>query len=323
VPYPVFSTYGVIYPSVGFPSMGYAGYPGGVSTGDPFGGYLSGAARVIDAQGQYQVNTQQAFQIQEQTRKLQLDNRRRAFDEWLYERAQTPTLNDERERQHLAEVRRDLDDPPRTEIVSGKVLNTILSDLQELEARDLRVPNIPLNEELLGQVNVHPAQGTGNVGLLKEKELSWPVGLRILAPALQSGPLRHSIGKLLSEAKEQAGKGRVRADVLRQLSRDVGDLRRLLRQRVDDLLANQYLEAKRFLADLDGAIQALGQPDAKDYIDGKYAAKGRTVQELVHYLTDNGLRFGPASQGQEAAYLSLYQALATYGRRVRAQLNDK
>jgi hypothetical protein len=43
-----------------------------------------------------------------------------------------------------------------------------------------------------------------------------------------------------------------------------------------------------------------------------YVAKGKTVRELVRHLTTHGLRFAPATEGREAAYLAVHRALAAY-----------
>src|SRR5262249_53309293 len=75
------------------PTPLYPYYPGYYY--DPYAGYLSGAADVINAQGQFMVSTQQAYLQREQVRQARLDNRRRAFDEYLYERERRPTQEDE------------------------------------------------------------------------------------------------------------------------------------------------------------------------------------------------------------------------------------
>ena len=59
-------------------------------------------------------------------------------------------------------------------------------------------------------------------------------------------------------------------------------------------------------------MNALGQPDAKDLLSGKYDLKVKTVPELVKFMTANGLRFARALPGDEAAYQSLYQAMEEY-----------
>src|SRR5262249_35157400 len=58
------------------------------------GGYLHGAAAVIDAQGRFLQSTQEAYLLREQVRVAQLDNRRRVFEQTQYERANTPTLEE-------------------------------------------------------------------------------------------------------------------------------------------------------------------------------------------------------------------------------------
>jgi hypothetical protein len=305
--------YGMYPPVYGQPYYG----------GDPYAGYLQGAASVIDEQGKYLVNTQQAYLIKEQVRQAQTANRRRAFDEWLYERANTPTLNEQRERERKQEVRRDLNDPPATEVWTGRVLNIILTDLQDLEGRGVQGSAIPLEADLLTKINVYPAKGPSNIGLLKDKSLAWPVGLRILPPALETKPLRDRIDKLLAEAKEQSVKGRVKADLVADLRDNLAKLRKFFSKRIDDMTFTQYAESKRFLSDLDAALQVLEQTDAADYLNGKYVAKGRTVRELVQYMKDSGLRFGAASSGDEAAYNALYQAMATYGREVIGKVAEK
>src|SRR5262249_42572344 len=100
-------------------------------------------------------------------------------------------------------------------------------------------------------------------------------------------------------------------------------LRKYFAKRAEEMPFAQYVESKRFLADLDTAVQVLEQPGAADFINGKYAARGRTVRELVQHMTENGLRVGPASSGDEAAYNALYQAMAAYGREVIAKVAEK
>src|SRR5437868_6486858 len=67
----------------------------------PYGGYLSGAADVINSQGQFMTSQQQAYLTREQVKQASTESRRKAFDENLYERAKRPTLEDERERARI------------------------------------------------------------------------------------------------------------------------------------------------------------------------------------------------------------------------------
>ena len=61
---------------------------------------------------------------------------------------------------------------------------------------------------------------------------------------------------------------------------------------------------------LDNAIKALQAPDVGNYINGKYAARGKTVGELVKNM--GGLKFAQATPGDEQAYKALQEKLASY-----------
>jgi hypothetical protein len=316
------------YPAYGYPGYGIGGYSYGYSSSygspygyqNPYGGYMSGEADVIRGWGNYLVNQQNAALLRDKVREAKLDTRRRAFDEYLYERANAPTYEDNRIVLQHEELRRSLDEPPVTEVWSGKSLNTLLADVQRLQGgnRDAG-PAIALDEDLLKQINVTAAPGRGNLGLLKDRgRLDWPIGLRILPPADESRDLRTQVDSLIQEALVQAANGTVDAGVLQELDRDVNSLQRMLVSRVEVMPMGTYITAKRFLSDLEDAVKLLRQPDAGQYVNGKYAAKGANVQALVKYLTDHGLQFAPGVPGSEAAYLALQRAFVRYDNALRS-----
>jgi hypothetical protein len=309
--------YGRVY------STGY-GIPGGyynpygygnnyVIGGDPYGGYLSGAANVINAQGQYLMSTQQAYLTKEAVRSAQIDNRRKAFDEWMYEKANTPTLNETRMKEQRDELQRALTQPPETEIWSGYSLNNLLANAQQMQARGLQGPDVPLNSQMLKNINVSVKQ-QGNAGLLKQPEkLKWPLALQTLPPKSSTKELRDQIDTLMVTGKSQTmTSGQADADVLEQLDRSISKLRGMLRDQVSNISFGDYTAARRYLSDLDQAVTVLKQADAGKYVSGAYAARGRTVNELVDYMSQNGLKFAPAVAGGEGAYSGLYQAFLRY-----------
>src|SRR5262249_41598278 len=147
---------------------GYGYWPGYYANyGDPYGGYLNGAANVITAQGGFLNQTQEAYLKKEQVRAAQLDNRRKAFDEWRYEKSLTPTLEEKPEEERIQKVRRSRTNPPLTEIWSGKALNDLLTSLQLLEAAGIPGPTVYLNQELLPHINVTTGTTTAGLGVLK------------------------------------------------------------------------------------------------------------------------------------------------------------
>jgi len=60
------------------------------------------------------------------------------------------------------------------------------------------------------------------------------------------------------------------------------------------------------------ALLALQDPNVAHFFDRKYEARGKTVGDLVDYMSKNGLRFAPAVPGDEAAYRALQTFLAAY-----------
>ncbi len=173
-------------PSSGFggiPQPGYIPpynpyYPGQF---DPFsGGALTGAANLVGAQGQLMVSQQQAYLQREQVRAAKTDNRRRTFDEYLYEKEHTPSAEKERQRAQQEYLDRARNNPPSVEIWSGTALNAILQDLRKNVGVNNASNNfqMPLDEGTLKNINVASGRGNGNAGLLKDGgKLSWPDAL--------------------------------------------------------------------------------------------------------------------------------------------------
>ena len=124
-------------PAAGFggaPAGGYIPpynpyYPGQY---DPWsGGALTGAANLVGAQGQLMESQQKAFLGREAVRSAKTDNRRKTFDEYMYEKENTPTAEQERQKAMKEYLSRARNNPPNTEIWSGTALNTILQELRK------------------------------------------------------------------------------------------------------------------------------------------------------------------------------------------------
>ncbi|HEX4591762.1 MAG TPA: hypothetical protein VH120_17630 [Gemmataceae bacterium] len=236
-----------------------------------------------------------------------LDNRRKAFDELRYERDKTPT----REEELLGRSRAT---PPSAEVLSGQALNALLDDLRTTgagaELADRPNPRLPLDEQDLKHINV--TRGAGGPALLKDGgRLTWPTALT--GTAFQ-GPRERLSAQAVEVVRQAGNSGRVDPGALRQMADDVDQLRLLLRQHAKELSFQPYNEARDYLQRFDDALAALGRPDAADYFNGKYELKAQTVLGLVKQMTDLGLRFAPATPGDEAAYAALRDALAAYDR---------
>jgi hypothetical protein len=279
---------------------------------------MRGTADIVTAQGKWMQSLQQASLTKEQVRQSRIDTQRKSFDEYYYERKNTPTFEQDRASYQDQQLQRSLNNPPESEIVSGQALNDVLDDLVKLtKDRSLHAPAAGLDEDILRKINLTAGSGNGNAGLLKnDARLTWPLAFRDEAYKTD----RELVSGLAPEAVHQAINGRVDAGTLRELTAAAQRLRQNLVANIRDMTAGQYTDASRFLGYLDDAIRALSRPDAGDFFTRKYAAEGKDAAELVRNLAAKGLRFAPATPGDEAAYQSVYRSLAAYDRALKTQV---
>jgi hypothetical protein len=322
-PYATASLYGNPYGA----SLATGGYGADSSLySNPYYGYgdtygLYGAASVINSTGHFLVSQQDAYLKKEQVIAERVANRRRIFDENLYEREKAPTPEEERQRLLRMQLERSRNNPPVTEIWSGKALNDILADLRKLpskpETATLRTFPMTLDEDTLKRVNVTSTRGGGNLGLLKnEGQLAWP--LPLLSADFKEE--REHISVMAKKAYQQADvTGQVDVGIIQQLMADVEKMNKQLRKTGADLTPAQYIEAKTFLNNLDAAITGLQNRDVQNHLKGLTAFKGKSIAELVKFMADQGLQFAPAVPGDEAAYLALHNVLANYDLVAQAQ----
>jgi hypothetical protein len=310
-------------------SAGYGGNSASASSQNPYGGsgygssyyestlggYLRGTADIVASQGKWLVSVQQASLLREQNQQATIETRRKSFDETRYERANTPTFEQERDRVARDDLRRSQNDPPASEIWSGQALNTLLADLAKRPPDEASAQAAPLDEDMLRHINLTP--GKGSVGLIRnEGRLPWPLALRSDSHQRE----RELLNSLMPVAIHQAVNGRVDPGTLKEIAASVRRLQEGLTADIRELSTAQYIEARRFLSDLEEAQKALARPDAGDYFTRKYAAQGRTIAELVKYMTSQGLTFAPAVPGDSPAYLALHHAMADYHVATKARL---
>jgi hypothetical protein len=295
-PYPVMP-YGMIPPWFGGMSdmgLGYA---------------LFGNAEQWRAQGQYWRDIQQARITREQSRQMELDTARRRieFEAW-YEtiRPTTPRIRD---REIAIELDRARKDATSTDITSGKALNTLLASVQKM-GNLTRGASIPLDEEVLKNINLSGGTSAGNIALLKDGgKLSWP---ETLLEAVFDEPRKRLSDNLRLAVAAVKDREPIDNARMRDIRGDFKTLNDKLSELANELAPSQYVEARRFLNQLNAAIKALSDPKVGNYFNNTWNAKGRTVAELVNHMTREGLTFAPAAPGDEAAYRAVYQALRAF-----------
>jgi hypothetical protein len=194
---------------------------------------------------------------------------------------------------------------PLASIVLGVSLNDLLKDAQKAASAPGRSPDFPFDEVVLRRINLSH-QG-GSVRLLRAADaLKWPA-------ALQGDDYRQdrlALERLFREARRARGK--VGPAVLRDGRAAYQRMDKRLRANVGELGPAQYIEARRFLNQINEALTALGRADVGKFFNGDYDAKGQTLGELVRHMTRNELLFAPALPGDEVAYLALHHAFVLY-----------
>jgi hypothetical protein len=266
-------------------------------------------AEQLDAWSRYCQMKQTVNLMYEQVKRERLKTRELVDD---YERqVRENTLSPEAERRlaNIAALHRSLD-PPVYEIYSGHALNVLLEDLKPFQVSTGRRSPVPLAEEMLGHINVISIQDrSGNMGVLKNRgRLSWPLVLR----AAEYQEPREALTALVPLAIEQALHGGVQPETLRDMEGALGKLNGLLADNIKKLPPPRYIQSKRYLGELEEALKLLVKPDAGNYFTGKFSARGKTLGELIQYMSNQGLRFAPALAGDEAAYENLHHYLAVY-----------
>jgi hypothetical protein len=277
---------------------------------NPYQGYLQGAADITNANAKYQLTISQAKIVRQQAIQESIRTRRAMIEEAEYERAHMPAPEKIRQRALERELDRARLSPPLIEIWSGRSLNALLGHLIAQSEREARVLNAPLDEDTLKSINLSAEDARGNIGLLKNNgDLQWPKSLQ--GEAFKTA--REDLSRRLKQAVDAVRNQRKPDDsLLRAMQADLKKLRETLDDRISEMPPDEYVEARRYLKLLGNTVEALKDPKVVNYFNGSWAPRGKSVADLVRFMRENKLWFAPAAPGDEAAYVTLYQALAKF-----------
>ncbi len=271
------------------------------------GGFMYGTASVINATGNLWVNEQQARVVQQQAEQARLDTKKKAFDETMYERANTPTYTEDATYKKNLLLNRILNTPTPAEIARGDTLNMMLPVIKDLSAKGATGPPIQLDPDLLRQINVSSGVLSSNFGILKDGgKVDWPLPVR--------GPKQEKLAALLPEVVAKTASGNLDLALYQEAVKETTGLQDDLRKRFykEEIDGGTYLIGKRFLDSLAQSVKGLQEPGAQRALNGSYAARGNNVPELVNNMISKGLKFAPAIPGDEPAYNALNDAFTTY-----------
>jgi hypothetical protein len=224
----------------GYGYGGGYGYTGSYCT-DPFNGFLTGAASVITAQGQFLINKRQSQVIEQQAKQSAVDTQRKIYEEWKYERNDQPTLEQIRRDNWEQAYKHAIFHPPANDIWSADALNRIFDHASRIQGRGIAGSTIPLDEETVKKINFSTGVA-GNIGALKNKgKLEWPA----IFGRKDFDAERNRFNQLAADAVRQGSENnKVDSGVLEDMERSLNLLDDKLTARIRDLSPDDYIEAK-------------------------------------------------------------------------------
>lgn len=275
----------------------------------PYEGYMNGAANITTANAEYQKTIQEAKLLKQKAARSSLKTRRATLEERKYELDQMPDPEEQRQKEMQRSLQRARNNPPQTEIWSGVALNALLGAIKDGQSHGLTGPEVPLSYEVLRHINLTTGTTYGGVGLLREGgKLTWPAALR--QPAFDVE--RKKIDEQMQKAVPQAYGGQVDVSLLDGIGQSIKDLQKAIDSRADVLSPDQFIQASRYTRELKSSYQVLQQSDVSKYFKPSWTPQGSTVADLVKQMTQQGLRFAPATSGDESYYTTLHRALVDY-----------
>jgi len=289
------------------PPPAYPGYPYQVMT--PAGSYLTGASNVINSQGQFLISKQQAAVTQQEAEQAKLDTRRKTVEQWQYEQALQPTLAEVQAKAVQEGYEQMRGNPPSARIWSGEALNTLLRHIQQTQSYLSGMPSIPLDPRQVRKIRFTDGTNRGDVTLFAQgPKIDWPFPLR--DPAFKQN--REKIESLSADVVRQAGGGDVDYGTIKAIQGTAVVMIDDLKDHIDDFTPSDYMKAKRFLNDLSKGARGLGDPNGTAALKSQGGPQASTVDQLVAMMTNKGLRFAPAKDGDEEAYTALFQSLRAF-----------
>jgi len=300
---------------------GYGGYLGSV------GGYMYGLGALTEANAGYQIKIQEA-RVQQQVAERERIKSRLTWEESRSQELelrmkQVATRKDFRETvkklYHDEQLNLSRSNPEPHYIQNGFALNMLLAEISRNQLdSSVRGAQIPIDMEMKGHLHINDsgsASGASLTYILPNGKLDWPA----MMETDDFEPIRIELDKLaaglVTEIKE---KGKPAPTSYKKFEGTVEKLQKYLDGQVSNMSPHEFIYSNRFVSGLEKIMPLLLQRDAKKYFDGTFSPKAESVGELVEYMLQKGLKFGPASDIDRAAYEAFYRKLLEYDTSIRA-----
>jgi hypothetical protein len=177
----------------------------------------------------------------------------------------------------------------------------------------LMVDSTPIDADCLSHINFTAIGSDGNMGLLRNDRMLWPVWMRRANFASDREQIDQMLARIKTQAATSRGQAPIDANTLLELGERVKSCQKRLRNELKYVFQDpelndlRYCEADKFVNQLRNALITLDKPEWAFYLA---PIQGQTVAEVVAYMKSKGLRFAAATCGCERFYSVLHRALA-------------
>jgi hypothetical protein len=296
------------------PGTGYGygyGYPGYYPAFQgPNAGTINATANLTTSTGQYYQQVQQAKLQQEDVRRSMIQTRQAAQEQADYEYRNRPTQGKMLSEERAARLERSRNNLPQTVIWSGDALNDLYENIKDVQTNyGVRGASVPLSADNLLRINVTAGTTPGSIGLYRVgRPLRWP--LPLLDDRFKAS--RENIDKLAGTVVKSVVSGNTDNMALRDLLGAVGQLKDEVTAATKDQSPTDNIKSMRYANQLLEGAKSLTDPNAALFLNGTWAARGASVADMVTDMAMNGLKFAPATDGDEPFYTGLYRSILNY-----------
>jgi hypothetical protein len=275
------------------------------------GAYLQGVASVITATGDYHNKIQEARITRERSRQIAIDKQRKEIEFHLWYNTIRPTAPKMMKAEEAADLDWARNHAKKTEIWSGRPLNVLLGSILQAPS-PTQGPQVPLSEAVLRGLNLTDGETRANLSLTKDEgQIDWPEALQTESFDEVRDRFSKNFGVASRQVSESVRPSRAQMNSLRA---DLKSMEELLAEQVRRLVPSRYIESQRLLKQLSATVRGLSSTKLVRSPHADWRKNVKTVSELVAYCQQNGLEFGPAVDGDKAAYTAACVALRSYER---------
>lgn len=201
-------------------------------------------------------------------------------------------------------------EPDPAEINSGRALNALMSMILPLDENAPRSLDVPfITPDLASRVQFTGNDTAESLNLIREARLNAPRSFGLP----EFDPVRNDLSRNFRLLTEVAGQsGNTLQTVSNNLLKTVKQARELAGPVIREMSVSEAMELAGFFNRLEASAVMFQNPGTAAAYNPTWGSLGVSVRELLRHMKTYQLAFGPAQPGQEAAYETLYDALANY-----------